>query len=60
MENQIRILSTKKLTEFQKQILLNANFSVEEADFIEVVNKPFVLETINEYLIFTSQRGGYL
>jgi uroporphyrinogen-III synthase len=57
MENQIRILSTKKLTEFQKQILLNANFSVEEADFIVVVNKPFVLETINEYLIFTSQNA---
>ena len=57
METQIRLLSTKKLSDNQKQLLLSANFSVDEADFIKVVNKPFVLESINEYLIFTSQNA---
>lgn len=57
METQIRLLSTRKLTDNQKQLLLSANFSVAEADFIQVVNKPFVLESINEYLIFTSQNA---
>nr|WP_294774691.1 uroporphyrinogen-III synthase [uncultured Flavobacterium sp.] len=57
METQIRILSTKKLTDNQKQLLLSANFAVEEADFIKVVNKHFDLKTINDYLIFTSQNA---
>ena len=57
MEFQIRILSTKKLTDNQKQLLLSANFSVEDADFIKVANKQFTLSTINEYLIFTSQNA---
>ena len=57
MENQIRILSTKKLLESQKQLLLSANFAVEEADFINVVNKHFEIKTINDFLIFTSQNA---
>jgi uroporphyrinogen-III synthase len=57
MEFQIRILSTKKLTDNQKQLLLSANFSVEDADFIKVANKQFTLSIINEYLIFTSQNA---
>ncbi|MDR6969040.1 uroporphyrinogen-III synthase [Flavobacterium arsenatis] len=57
MQNQIRILSTKKLLSNQKQFLLNANFSVVEADFIKTENKPFELKAINHNLIFTSQNA---
>ena len=55
MENQIRVLSTKMLTDQQKRLLLNANFSIDEADFINVVNQSFDLKSSNDYLIFTSQ-----
>ena len=57
METQIRLLSTRKLTDHQKQLLLSANFSVDVADFIHVVSKPFHLQSINDYLIFTSQNA---
>jgi uroporphyrinogen-III synthase len=57
MENQIRILSTKKLSESQKQPLLNANFLLIEENFITVQNKDFTVENINEYLIFTSKNA---
>lgn len=57
MQNQIRILSTKKLLSNQKQFLLNANFNLIEADFIKIGHKPFELKTINDNLIFTSQNA---
>lgn len=57
MENQIRIYSTKKLLPNQRQYLLNAGFSVTEADFINVSAKPFEYKTTNDYLIFTSQNA---
>jgi len=57
MQNQIRILSTKKLLSNQKQFLLNANFNLIEADFIKTEKKPFELKTINDNLIFTSQNA---
>lgn len=57
MENQIRILSTKKLSENQKQLLLSANFAVEEANFINVESKYFDIESVNDFLIFTSQNA---
>ncbi|WP_333877556.1 uroporphyrinogen-III synthase [Flavobacterium sp.] len=50
-------MSTKKLSDNQKQLLLSANFSVDEADFIHIVSKPFHLENTNDYLIFTSQNA---
>lgn len=50
----IRILSTKKLRANQKQFLLNAGFSVVEADFIAIHPKDFAFSNINENLIFTS------
>jgi|SRR6218665_654075 len=50
----IRILSTKKLQSNQKQFLLNAGFSVVEADFIEIRYKDFTFSNIQENLIFTS------
>jgi len=57
MQNQIRILSTKKLLSNQKQFLLNANFNLIEADFIKTESKPFELKNINDNLIFTSQNA---
>lgn len=57
MDNPIRIVSTKKLLPNQKQYLLNADFSVIEADFINVVSKEFDYHNTNDYLIFTSQNG---
>lgn len=49
-----RILSTKRLRPNQKQFLLNAGFSVIDADFIRIENKKTTLEGINDNLIFTS------
>ena len=57
MLQEIRILSTKKLLPNQKQFLLNAGFSVVEADFIATKSKPFLLENCNQNLIFTSKNS---
>ena len=57
MEHPIRIFSTKKLLSGQRQYLLNADFSVTEADFIAIKNKKFKHEATNDYLIFTSQNA---
>jgi uroporphyrinogen-III synthase len=57
MQNQIRIVSTKKLSERQKQQLLSVNYSVFDEDFISIQNKEFEIEKTNDYLIFTSQNG---
>jgi uroporphyrinogen-III synthase len=57
MSNPIRILSTKKLLSNQKQYLLNADFNIIEADFIQTENKDFELKNINDNLIFTSQNS---
>lgn len=50
----IRILSTKKLPVNQKQFLLNAGFSVIDADFIQTKPITFALDDIKENLLFTS------
>lgn len=57
MPELIRILSTKKLLPNQKQFLLNANFAVIEADFIETKSKEFKIEKDSSSLIFTSQNA---
>lgn len=58
MTENIRILSTKKLLANQKQFLLNANFSVVEADFIETKVLPIKIDSkINDALIFSSQNA---
>ncbi|WP_291103526.1 MULTISPECIES: uroporphyrinogen-III synthase [unclassified Flavobacterium] len=54
----ISILSTKILLSHQKQALLNAGFSVTEANFIKTENSDFDLKGINENLIFTSQNAA--
>jgi uroporphyrinogen-III synthase len=56
MQNQIRIVSTKKLSEKQKQ-LLPADFSVFDANFISIQIRDFEVGSINDYLIFTSQNA---
>ena len=57
MQHPIRIVSTKKLLINQKQFLLNAGFSVIEADFIQTTNIDFQPGEINNNLIFTSQNA---
>lgn len=57
MQNPIRILSTKKLSEKQRQQLLNADFSVMEENFINVQSKNFEIENLSDCLIFTSQNA---
>jgi uroporphyrinogen-III synthase len=57
MKNQVRIVSTKKLQANQKQYLLNANFSVVEADFIKIKLKNFTYKSKFQYLIFSSQNA---
>lgn len=58
MTNQISILSTKILLSHQKQALLDAGFSVTEANFIKTENSDFDLKGINDNLIFTSQNAA--
>ncbi|WP_269241001.1 uroporphyrinogen-III synthase [Flavobacterium limnophilum] len=58
MSSPINILSTKILLSSQKQVLLNAGFSVTEANFIKTENSDFDLKGINDNLIFTSQNAA--
>lgn len=57
MKTKICVLSTKKLNSNQKQFLLNAGFSVIEADFIKITFVPFQLNNIPTLLLFTSQNA---
>ncbi|HOD11307.1 MAG TPA: uroporphyrinogen-III synthase, partial [Flavobacterium sp.] len=57
MENEIRIVSTKVLSEDQRLPLLSANFSVIDNDFISIKYHNFNFEELNDYLIFTSQNA---
>lgn len=56
MHNPIRIVSTKKLSERQK-LLLPADFSVTDEDFISIQNKEFEVRKMNDCSIFTSQNA---
>jgi uroporphyrinogen-III synthase len=70
MQNSISILSTKILLSPQKQALLDAGFSVIEANFIKTENSDFDFPSsgglsegrgglkINDNLIFTSQNAA--
>lgn len=57
MTKQINILSTKKLLSNQKQVLLDANITLIEEDFIETKIKNFEISKVNDNLIFTSQNA---
>lgn len=53
----ICVLSTKKLKSNQKELLLNADFSVIEIDFIKIKSIPFQIKNKPNLLLFTSQNG---
>src|SRR5690554_7415286 len=57
MNNKICILSTKKLLSNQKNFLLNAGFTLIEADFIKISLLPFQLKKSPTLLLFTSQNA---
>lgn len=57
MGNKISILSTKKLQSNQRNFLLNAGFSLIEADFIKIFILPFQLKNTPTLLLFTSQNA---
>lgn len=57
MKSKICILSTKKLKSNQKNFLLNASFSIVEADFIKISLLPFKLKNTPTLLLFTSQNA---
>lgn len=57
MKAKICILSTKKLKSNQKNFLLNAGFSIVEADFIKISILPFQLKNTPTLLLFTSQNA---
>lgn len=57
MKSKICILSTKKLKSNQKNFLLNAGFSVIEADFIKISLLPFQLKSHPTLLLLTSQNA---
>lgn len=57
MNKKICILSTKKLQSNQRNFLLNAGFSVIEADFIKISILPFQLKNTPTLLLFTSQNA---
>lgn len=49
------VLSTRKLTRGQRELLLNAGIGLVEKDFISIVPIEFTLENLPRNLIFTSQ-----
>jgi uroporphyrinogen-III synthase len=51
--SQTSILSTKTLSDVQRQAFLDANFDLLEQDFIEIKNNLFELNQINTNLIFS-------
>ena len=57
MADTINILSTKKLSPKQKQLLSEEDFLVFEEDFIATKSIHFELSKVNDNLIFTSQNA---
>lgn len=56
-DSSIKILSTKKLLSNQRQFLLNAGFSLVEADFITINFIKVDINATHEWLLFTSQNA---
>ena len=57
MTQTISILSTKTLSDEQRQAFIDAKIDLLEQDFIEIENSNFELKNINENLIFSSQNA---
>lgn len=51
------ILSTKKLNQAAKKILIDAQFTLVEKNYIKTNSKAFEINEINEILIFTSKKA---
>ena len=51
------VLSTRKLTSGQRELLLNAGIALVEKDFIAIEPLAFDVENIPQYLIFTSKNA---
>lgn len=56
-ESQITVLSTKKLSVNQRELLLNRGIGLVERDFISIVPLPFEIPAIPENIIFTSKNS---
>jgi uroporphyrinogen-III synthase len=57
MSDQISILSTKILSNEQRQAFINAKIDLLEDNFIAITNTSFELSNINQNLIFSSQNA---
>ncbi len=57
MTQTISILSTKTLSDEQRQAFIDAKVDLLEQDFIEIENSNFELKNINDNLIFSSQNA---
>ena len=57
MSIQTSILSTKTLSDEQRQVFIDTNFDLLEQDFIEIETNDFDLKNINDNLIFSSQNA---
>ena len=53
----ITILSTKKLKRSEKKLFSETNFKVLEEEFIQIKNINFQIESLNDYVIFTSKNA---
>lgn len=53
----ITILSTKKLGNSVSQKLIDADFNVVEKNFIKIKRIDFQIDTLNEFVIFTSKNA---
>jgi uroporphyrinogen-III synthase len=54
----MRVLSTKKLLQNQRELLLNAGLSFLEYDALDITFLPFALPTKSTHYIITSQNGA--
>ena len=53
----ITILSTKKLNKSVRKKLMDANFKVIEKNFIRTKKIDFQIDTLNEFVLFTSKNA---
>ena len=51
------VLSTKKLSEQQRSLLINAGIGVVERNFIQILPLDFEIEELSENIIFTSKNA---
>lgn len=56
-KSQISVLSTKKLKQNQRELLLNSGIGLVERDFISIIPLNFQIDEIPENIIFTSKNS---